>query len=188
MKIRYMGAFDGKVAALPQPHVVEEAMRLEEPGRPRDLVRRANIGAAVLFVLLLALVILRGGTHALHFGGVIAALLVILPRELLRAVFYREECRFYLRFQESMPFLTGAEHMSRTRFLLATLFPDVLLGLVPLILYFIWPSLGFLGTLGLLCLPIGFGDYILASLVLRQVPKGAMLYRQHFHTYWYIPA
>lgn len=188
MKIRYMGAFEGKVEALPQAQTVEGAQRLSEPGKPRDLVRKANIGAAVLFLVLLALVILRGGIRSLHIGGVIAAALLILPRELLRGVFYQEECCFYLNFQESMPFLTGAEHQSRIRFLLATLAPDVLFGLIPLMLYFIWPSLSVLGTLGLLCLPMGCGDYILAWLVLRQAPRDAVLYRQYFHTYWYLPA
>lgn len=188
MKIRYMGPFEGKVDQLPRPQTVAEAERLEEPGKPRDLVRKANIGAAILFGVLLALVIVRGGLRSLHIGGVIVALIAVIPRELMRALFYREECCFYLNFQESMPFLIGAEHQSRLRFLLATLAPDILFGLIPLILYLIWPSLSFLGTLGLLCLPMGFGDYILASLVLRQVPKDAMLYRMYFHTYWYIPA
>ena len=188
MKIRYKGSFDGKLASLPQPQPVDGATPVREPGKPRDLVRRANIGAAVLFVVLLALVIVRGGTHALHIGGLITALLLVVPRELLRGVFFREESWFFLNFQESMPFLTGPEHQSRARFLLATLLPDVLFGLIPLVIYFIWPHLSVLGTLGLLCLPMGFGDYILAWLVLRQVPRDAMLYRQYFHTYWYIPA
>ena len=110
---------------------------------------------------------------------------MILPRELLRAVFYREECWFYLNFQDSMPFITGSEHMSRTRFLLLTLVPDLIFGLIPLVLFFIWPNLRILGTMGLICLPMGFGDYLLAWLVLRQVPSDATVYRQYFHTYWY---
>lgn len=188
MKIRYKGSFNGKVQMLPQPQPVEGAARIAEPGKPRDLVRRANFGAAITFAVLLVLVILRGGLGALHVGGVIVAALVILPRELLRALCYREECWFYMNFQESMPFVTGAEHQSRLRFLAATLLPDVIFGLIPLVIFFIWPNLSFLGTLGLLCVPMGFGDYLLAALVLRQVPRNAMLYRQYFHTYWYIPA
>ena len=185
MKIRYRGSFDGKVASLPPAQPVEGAERVIEPGRPRELVRKTNIGAAILFAVLLVLVILRGGLGALHLGGVVLALLVVLPRELLRAVFYREECWFYLNFQDSMPFITGSEHMSRTRFLLLTLVPDLLFGLIPLVLFFIWPELKVLGTMGLICLPMGFGDYLLAWLVLRQVPSDAMVYRQYFHTYWY---
>ena len=188
MKIRYKGSFDGKVNHLPPVEPVADAARLEEPGKPRDLVRKANIGAAILFCVLLVLVVLRGGLGALHIGGVIVAALVILPRELLRALCYRDECWFYMNFQESMPFVTGSEHQSKLRFLVTTLLPDVIFGLIPLILFFIWPKLSFLGTLGLLCLPMGCGDYLLASLVLRQVPRDAMLYRQYFHTYWYIPA
>ena len=60
-----------------------------------------------------------------------------------------------------------------------------LFGLIPLVLFFIWPELKLLGTMGLICLPMGFGDYLLAWLVLRQVPSDAMVYRQYFHTYWY---
>ena len=188
MKIRYKGSFDGKVNHLPPVEPVADAARLEEPGKPRDLVRKANIGAAILFCVLLMLVVLRGGLGALHIGGVIVAALVILPRELLRAVCYRDECWFYMNFQESMPFVTGAEHQSKLRFLVTTLLPDVIFGLIPLILFFIWPNLSLLGTMGLLCLPMGCGDYLLAWLVLRQVPHSAMLYRQYFHTYWYYPA
>ena len=185
MKIRYRGSFDGKVASLPPAQPVEGAVRVEEPGRPRELVRKTNIGAAIFFAVLLVLVILRGGLAALHLGGVVLALLAVFPRELMRALFYREECWFYLNFQDSMPFVTGSEHMSRTRFLLLTLLPDVLFGLIPLVLYFIWPNLSILGTMGLICLPMGFGDYLLAWLVLRQVPGDATVYRQYFHTYWY---
>ncbi len=188
MKIRYMGSFDGKVQHLPPAEPVAEAARVQEPGKPRDLVRKSNIGAAILFCVLLMLVVLRGGLGALHIGGVIVAALVILPRELLRAVCYRDECWFYMNFQESMPFVTGGEHQSKLRFLLTTLLPDVIFGLIPLLLFLIWPNLSLLGTMGLLCLPMGCGDYLLAWLVLRQVPRGAMLYRQFFHTYWYIPA
>ena len=162
MRIRYKGSFDGKVASLPPAQPVEGAVRVEEPGRPRDIVRKANIGAAILFGVLLMLVILRGGLAALHIGGVIVAALAILPRELMRALFYREECWFYLNFQDSMPFVTGSEHMSRTRFLLLTLLPDVLFGLIPLVLFLIFPNLRLLGTMGLIVLPIGMGDYMLA--------------------------
>ena len=188
MKMHYMGSFDGKVANLPRAAAVPEAEVLREHGKPRDLVRKANIGAAVLFAVVLVLMILRAGTHAFHFGGVIAAAVLVIPRELLRALCYRGDTVFYLRFQQSMPFLTGPEHQSRARFLLATLLPDLIFGVIPLVLFFIWPDLNWLGTLGLVCLPMGFGDYMLASLVLRQIPRGAMLYRQIFHTYWYLPA
>ena len=74
MKIRYRGSFDGKVASLPPAVPVEGAVRVEEPGRPRELVRKTNIGAAILFGVLLVLVILRGGIAALHLGGVVLAL------------------------------------------------------------------------------------------------------------------
>ena len=77
MKIRYRGSFDGKVASLPPAQPVEGAERVIEPGRPRELVRKTNIGAAILFAVLLVLVILRGGLAALHLGGVVLALLVV---------------------------------------------------------------------------------------------------------------
>ena len=187
MKLHYMGSFQGKVATLPHAEPVEDAVPVREPGKPRKLVIITNIGALVLFAILLALLLLQGGTAALNFRGVILAAVLLFPRELLRSVFYRGDVYYYTNFQQSMPFVIGPEHMRRERFLLMTLAPDVLLGLLPYLLFLIWPRLSLLGTLGLICLPMGFGDYLLAWLILRQMPKGAMTYRNMFHSYWYIP-
>ena len=59
--------------------------------------------------------------------------------------------------------------------------------IITLILFFINPSWGFLGTLGALAIPMGAGDYMNIFNAIRQMPKGARVYMHGMHSYWYMP-
>ena len=187
MKVHFMGAFDGKGASLPNGTPVEGAVAIKEPGDPRKLVMITNITALVLFLVLVAILLLRGGVKALNFRGVLVGALLLFPRDLLRLPCFKGDAYYYTNFHQSMPFLMGPEEMGKTRYLLMTLLPDLVLGLIPFVLFLIWPNLSFLGSMGAMVLPMGAGDYLMAWLILRQMPKDAVTYRHRFHSYWYIP-
>lgn len=187
MKVHFMGAFDGKGASLPNGTPAEGAVPIREPGNPKKLVMITNLTALILFAVLVTVLFLRGGWRAFNFRGVLVGALLLFPRDLLRVPCYRGDAYYYTNFHQSMPFVTGPEDMTKTRFLIMTLLPDVVLGLIPYLLFLIWPSLSFLGSMGAMLLPMGAGDYLMAWLVARQMPREALTYRDRFHSYWYIP-
>ena len=76
--------------------------------------------------------------------------------------------------------------MSKTRFIFMSLCPNIILGLIPYIIFLIYPNIVFLGLFGLLCIGMGFGDYINVCNAIKQMPKGAKIYLSGMHAYWYL--
>ena len=86
-----------------------------------------------------------------------------------------------------MLFVVGTEDMTRNRFVFMSLLPNVVFGLVPYVIFLIWPQLDFLGTLGALALSMGVGDYYNVYNAITQMPEGALTYINGFNSYWYLP-
>ena len=84
-------------------------------------------------------------------------------------------------------FVVGTENMSKTRFVLMSLCPNIIFGFVPFVLFLIFPSWTFLGTLGALAIGMGAGDYYNVFNCLTQVPKGGKVYMYGMNSYWFIP-
>ena len=84
-----------------------------------------------------------------------------------------------------MLFVYGTEDFSKTRFILMSLCPNIIFGMIPLILYFLFPQYASLGTLGALAFSAGAGDYVNVFHALTEVPNGAKVYCNGIHTYWY---
>ena len=68
-----------------------------------------------------------------------------------------------------------------------SLAPNIVFGFIPLILFFIFPSVPFLGVFGAISIGCGAGDYMNVINALTQMPKGALTYLYGFHSYWYMP-
>lgn len=86
-----------------------------------------------------------------------------------------------------MLFVVGTETMSKGRFVFMSLLPNLVFGAIPYLVFLIWPEQTFLGTLGLMALSMGAGDYYNVFNALTQMPKGARTYLHQFHSYWYLP-
>lgn len=56
--------------------------------------------------------------------------------------------------------------------------PNIFLGLIPYIIFLIFPNLTGLGLFGIICIGMGFA--------IRQVPKGSKMYLYKMHSYWYL--
>lgn len=52
--------------------------------------------------------------------------------------------------------------------------------------FLIYPNIVFLGLFGLICIGMGFGDYINVYNAIKQMPKGAKTYLSGMHSYWYV--
>lgn len=68
-------------------------------------------------------------------------------------------------------FVVGTEDMSKARFIFMCLCPNLILGIIPYILFLIFPQLVGVGLFGIICIGTGFGDYLNIYNSIRQMPK-----------------
>ena len=109
----------------------------------------------------------------------------LLPHELLHALCFKEDVYLYYNPSRLLLFVHGVESMTRARFVFLSLLPNIIFGFIPFVIFMIEPSLIRLGTMGIMSIGMGFGDYINVFNALTQMPKGAMTYLSGFHSYWY---
>jgi hypothetical protein len=207
MTLHYQGKYSGDPADLPQRKHPPGAVRFREPETPEALGHAALRFATAAFLMALALFIIGGGLRGHAFGwnlitGVMLSVVAAIPHEFLHALCFREDVYIYTNLQQGMLFVVGTEEMSRRRFVFMSLLPNLVFGLVPLMLPIILPPilglvsgttdsgltwLHVLAAMGLIALPMGAGDYLNIYNALTQVPRGAKVYLSGFHSYWYQP-
>lgn len=192
MKIHWAGKFDGKEESLPQREHPEGSVPFKEAKDMKKFAMAANIGAVVIMLLLFGTLPLRAGNAEdlrgnSYFFGMIAALVCMVPHEFLHAICFKEDCSIYTNLKQGMLFVIGTENMTKTRFILMSLCPNIVFGLIPYILFMIFPQLVWAGTMGAMSLAMGIGDYYNVFNAATQMPKGALTYLNGFHSYWFIP-
>lgn len=187
MKLIYKGEFDGNQESLPHGEHMPGAVPFKEIDSPQKLGVVANGIALVITILFLILFFWRGGMKAFSIPAVLLVLITALPHELLHAICFKEEVYLYKNLKNGMLFVVGTESMSKTRFVMMSLLPNLVFGILPFLVFLIWPKFGFLGTLGAFATGMGAGDYYNIYNALRQMPKGARTYLYQFHSYWYLP-
>lgn len=198
MKLHYKGKFNGDENSLPQREHPEGAVAFKEPKNMKSLAVIANVTAAVAIVVFGAFAVWRGcylysdfmdffdKGYLLTFFGMILALLSIFPHELLHAICFRGDVELYTNLKQGMLFVVGTEDMSKARFILMNLLPNIVFGFIPYILFMIFPQFVLLGGMGTIAISSGVGDYMNVFNCLKQVPKGGKIYGCGMHSYWYI--
>ena len=187
MKLIFKGSFDGNESSLPVKEHEKGAVKFKEFDSMKKLAVFANILALVISIICFAVLIIRGSIFALNFFGCIAAMVTLFPHELLHAVCFRETVYMYTNLKQGMMFVTGLENMSKARFVFMSLLPNLVFGFIPFVIFLIFPSMTFLGTLGAFSIGAGAGDYYNVFNCLTQVPKGGKVYMHGMNTYWFMP-
>lgn len=187
MKLIYKGKFSGNPDDLPHGEHKEGAVKFKECDDPKRLGILANGIAFVIMVVFMVLYFLRAGIRNFSFFGYILAMLSVFPHELLHAVCFRNEVYLYTNWKQGMLFVVGPECMSKARYVFMSLLPNLVFGFVPFLLFWFYPQLSFLGSMGALTIGMGAGDYYNVYNALTQMPKGAKTYLYKFNSYWYIP-
>ena len=127
-------------------------------------------------------------SHNLFIGvGFWLGCICLVPHEFLHAIFFKKDVYMYTNLSQGMLFVVGQENMSKIRFCLMSLFPNIVFGFIPFIIYMINPSFKILGELGAFSIACGVGDYLNVFNALTQMPKGAKTYLSGMHSYWYMP-
>ena len=118
-------------------------------------------------------------------GGICGGL-SLLPHELLHAICYKKDVYMYNDLAHGVMFVVGTEDMSKGRFIFMCLCPNLILGIIPYILFLIFPQFVGLGLFGIICIGMGFGDYLNIYNAIKQMPKNSKTYLCGMHSYWYL--
>ena len=187
MKLIYKGKFDGNEDSLPEREHMPGAVQFKEAEDLGKLAILANGIALVITVVLLALLFWRGGFSSYSISGALIAVLSAFPHEFIHAICFKELVYLYTYREKGILFVIGTETMSKSRFIFMSMLPNLVFGIIPFIIFMIWPEYGFLGTIGALATGMGAGDYYNVYNALTQVPKGGRVYMHKFHSWWYMP-
>lgn len=191
-----MGKFSGNVEDIPHGEHKANAVKFKEAEDPKKLGLIANVWALGITLACVLLFGIRvGATEAVRDGsywgqlliGFGLSVLVLFPHEFLHAICMKEDVYLYTNFKNGILFVTGPEDMSKARFVFMSLLPNLVFGVIPFVLFMIWPELVVLGVLGALSIGAGAGDYYNVFHALTQMPRGARTYLYQFNSWWYLP-
>lgn len=185
------GKYDGNEDHLPQREHHPNAVPFKEAKDMKKFSLICNLGCILIMIILFVPFIILVGKYIpdntiwLATGGICGGL-ALFPHELLHALFYKKDVYYYHDLSKCLLFVIGTEDMSKSRFISMCLCPNILLGIVPYIVFLIFPNMLFFGLIGIICIGTGFGDYVNAYNAIRQMPKGAKTYLCGMHSYWYL--
>lgn len=193
MKLHFMGKYDQNSDSLPHNEHFPGAVKYKEPDDLKKFAILANVIAFVISAVLAVFAVIRCLDYfelkdftSISLGCFVSVL-TLFPHELLHAVCFKKDVYFYTDFAKGIAFVTGTEPMSKGRFILMSLLPNIVFGFIPYIIGLIFPNQMFLISLGVMATGMGAGDYFNIFNTLTQVPKGAKVYMHKTNTYWYIP-
>ncbi len=194
MKLHYMGKFSGNENDIPHGEHRPGAVMFKEPDM-KKLAIWMNIAAFAIAIVLLVIVgvvsvkadaVTPASSWQLCLGAV-CQLLTLFPHEIIHALCFKKDVYLYTNLKQGMLFVAGPEDMTKARFVLMSLAPNIVFGFIPFILFLIFPKALFLGAFGAISIGCGAGDYMNVINALTQMPKGALTYLYGFHSYWYMP-
>ena len=152
----------------------------------------ANIGC-ILSMVILAIPFLMLGMKYIPDNaiwmiiGAVCGGLSLLPHELLHAMCYKKDVYLYNDLSHGLLFVVGTEDMSKARFIVMCLCPNIIMGLVPYTIFsdhappcgtrFVWDHLHWNGFWKL---------YWNVYNAARQMPSKAKTYLCGIRSFWYL--
>ena len=163
MVFHYVGNYDGDESKLPQREHEPNAVMFKEPEDTRKLGMITSAGCIlVLIALLIPYIVLakdyfKGNIIWISVAAIFSGL-IIVPHEFLHALCFKKDVYMYTNFKNGLACVVGPEDMSKLRFILMCLCPNIVFGLIPFIIFLFCPQLVGFGLFGLVCIGSGFGD------------------------------
>ncbi|MDE5583613.1 MAG: DUF3267 domain-containing protein [Ruminococcus sp.] len=182
MKIVFKGQYNGDPESLPAEKIEENSYKITEV---KDTMSKLSIISVVLFFVLLLFFRLRAGDFNVDNRGIIVWLLTILPHEFLHALAFKETVYLYYQMPFGV-FVYCQEKIAKPKFIFMCLLPNIIFGFIPFIIFIFFPNQNLLGTLGMVAITGGIGDFYNIYNVIRQTPKNATIYMNKTETYWYL--
>lgn len=198
LKLIWKGKFNG-VEDLPIGELPKNAVRFEEPESAEELAKETRRFLIPVVIFLLIVIFLRikiNGffvvSDVINIFGIILIPFSILPHEYLHAIFFPKdaEVEMWYSIKQRLALVTSTTAITKKRFIFLSLFPNIVFGFLPLIIWIFIPSYmsfisGILFTFGFISLIMGVGDFMNIYNTIKQVPKGAMTQISGFNSYWF---
>ena len=200
MKLIYRGRYTGE-SQLPRADLPPGAVPFREPADTAALnlaaMKWSLLALAAAAALGVVTIPLRGGlvlgAGFWFMAGFAASFLTLLPHELLHGLCFGRgaEVHLFVSPKDLMAFVVCTRPVSRGRFILMSLLPNLVFGWGPFLLWCLTPYGGAwsdgLLWFSLCCISFGGGDYLNVWNALRQMPRGSVQQISGFHSYWYMP-
>lgn len=198
MKFHYMGKYSGNPDDLPTRDHEPGNVPFKEPSAEK-LPIVMNAMSFVITAAMIVPVFVFGMSYLRDFitvHGVLpfmlifigvclfGSILAIFPHEFLHATCFSGDVYMYTNLKQGMCFVVGPELFSKPRFVLMCMLPNLVLGIIPYIIWIIFPNLWYLGIWGAMASGMGAGDYLNAFNALTQMPKGARTYLHGLGSFW----
>lgn len=187
MKLIYKENFNGDETLLPHKEHMPGAVQFKEMEMKIFTIVINIIATFIMLILLFVYFQLSDFDFNSILIGCILSLICLFPHEFLHAICFKETVYLYTYLQKGALFVVGNENMTKTRFIIMSMLPNLIFGFIPFTLFMIFPQYSILGALGALSIGMGAGDYYNVFNALTQMPKGALTYLNGFHSYWFIP-
>lgn len=198
LKLIWKGKFNG-VEDLPIGELPKNAVRFEEPESAEELAKETRRFLIPVVIFLIIVIFLRikingffGVSDVINIFGIILIPFSILPHEYLHAIFFPKdaEVEMWYSIKQRLALVTSTTAITKKRFIFLSLFPNIVFGFLPLIIWIFIPSYmsfisGILFTFGFISLIMGVGDFMNIYNTIKQVPKGAMTQISGFNSYWF---
>lgn len=198
--------------------IYNASSQLKESNVPKDATKfnfdknsESHIFNAYIFMLPIAIVIsLFVGISFLLHGynrigidsissapGFVLWIASLIAHEYLHGLCYGKGAtvEVYLLLERLVLFMSCAEPLSKYRYVFMLLLPNVLLGILPLMLWVAIPHSGYnssvfnaLFTFSSLSLLAGCLDFFNCVMVMRNIPRGSMIQQSKNDLYWYYSA
>ncbi len=200
MKLIYRGRYTGE-SQLPRADLPPGAVPFREPADTAALnlaaMKWSLLALAAAAALGVVTIPLRGGlvlgAGFWFMAGFAASFLTLLPHELLHGLCFGRgaEVHLFVSPKDLMAFVVCTRPVSRGRFILMSLLPNLIFGWLPFLLWCLTPYSGagsdILLWFSSCCISFGGGDYLNVWNALRQMPRGSVQQISGFHSYWYMP-
>ncbi len=200
MKLKWKGIYKNEEQIL-IGDLPENAVKFKEPNTPSELSSAVCIYIipVIILVCIAALIKPMYGFNRIYLDafdiwGILLALLMIVPHEILHALVLPKDAEANIWFypKGGMAFVHFTCPISKSRFIILSLLPSIIFGLLPLIVWLFIPvelkklssvlfSFAFFGLL------FGVGDYLNVFNAARQMPKGSYTQLYGFNSYWFLP-
>lgn len=192
MKLHYQGKYNFKPESLPHGDHMPGAVKFKEAENFKKFTVITSVISVVVAIAMIIPAFIRCKEYIDSniwqlLLGILFSVIAIVPRSLLQIIFFREDVYLYINLPQLMILLVAPETMSKKRFILISLFPNIVLGIIPYVVGMIFPNLLILVVIGIIFSVMGTGDYYNVFNAITQMPNGARTYLYQLNSYWYMP-
>ena len=203
MAIRFRGALKD-FSQLEYGRCPSQAVMLEEGDSMENVLMQALRQSVPLLILVTALTLVRlwkgldwseglslARVFVVFIGWMLLYVVLIVVHELIHASFFPRRAIkdvWFYQLQAAMVYCNTP--VTRTRFIVLSLAPATILGVLPFIAWLLWAqsvdavlSIAW-GSMAWSMIFGGIGDFYNVRNVCEQVPKGAYVFNYGLHTYW----